>query len=62
MAMAPARGRLLAVLEGGYHVGALARCVSATITTMAGAPISLEAPTSGGPGRDVVAAIAARRR
>jgi acetoin utilization deacetylase AcuC-like enzyme len=59
-ALAPAPGRLVAFLEGGYDLDALARCVTATVATLAGVPVATEAPTSGGPGREVVSRLATR--
>jgi acetoin utilization deacetylase AcuC-like enzyme len=62
MAMAPAPERVVAFLEGGYDLDALAASVEATVTTLAGSPTAPDAPTSGGPGLDVVREVAARRR
>lgn len=54
-ALAPAPGRVLAFLEGGYHLEAVAASVGATLGTWArGAPSHPERPSSGGPGADVV--------
>jgi acetoin utilization deacetylase AcuC-like enzyme len=55
---APSPARLLAFLEGGYDLAALRRSVTATVSTMAGATVHEEPPTSGGPGRDAVALVA----
>jgi len=55
-------GRLVAVLEGGYDLGALARSVRATVETLAGEHSRPEAPTAGGPGREQVRAAAEARR
>jgi acetoin utilization deacetylase AcuC-like enzyme len=62
MAMAPAPGRVVAFLEGGYDLDALTECVAATATTLAGSPASPDVPTSGGPGLEVVREVAARVR
>jgi acetoin utilization deacetylase AcuC-like enzyme len=53
-AFAPRRGRLVAFLEGGYDLDALRRCVTATVSAIAGVDVDTERPTSGGPGRDAV--------
>jgi acetoin utilization deacetylase AcuC-like enzyme len=55
---APAAGRLIAFLEGGYDLDALRQSVGATVAAMAGAPAETDSPTSGGPGRDVVERVA----
>ena len=57
-----AGGRVVSCLEGGYDLDALAASVEATVTTLAGSPTAPDAPTSGGPGLDVVREVAARRR
>ena len=62
-AFAPGPARLVAFLEGGYDLNALRGCVRATVATMAGDPQAVEPatsepPTSGGPGRDVIPAVA----
>ena len=49
-------GRRLAFLEGGYDLDALASCSAAAVGALAGEVRHEEAPTSGGPGRDVVSA------
>jgi acetoin utilization deacetylase AcuC-like enzyme len=54
------RGRAIAMLEGGYDLQALADSTAAALSALAGERHEPEAPTSGGPGRDVVAA--ARRQ
>ena len=59
---APGPGRLVAFLEGGYDEGALARSAAATIAALAGVAYRPEAPTSGGPGLEMVEAVAALRR
>ena len=45
------------VLEGGYALDALAASAAACVGALAGERIEPEPPTSGGPGRDVVAAV-----
>jgi acetoin utilization deacetylase AcuC-like enzyme len=59
---APAPGRLIAFLEGGYDLTALARSVAATVSTLAGEPSRPEPASSGGPGVDVVLSLAEMRR
>ena len=60
---APAAGRVIAFLEGGYDLEGLAKSVGATVACLAGEDWQPESPTSGGPGRDAVqAAVAARRK
>jgi acetoin utilization deacetylase AcuC-like enzyme len=49
-------GRRLAFLEGGYDLDALRDSTVACVGALAGEQLEPEAPTSGGPGRDVVAA------
>jgi acetoin utilization deacetylase AcuC-like enzyme len=58
---APQRGRVVAYLEGGYDLPALARSVGATVAALAGVSWIPEPLTSGGPGREAVA-VAARLR
>jgi acetoin utilization deacetylase AcuC-like enzyme len=56
-ALAPARGRVIAFLEGGYDLDALRASAGATVSALAGDddPSGAdEAPTSGGPGREIV--------
>jgi acetoin utilization deacetylase AcuC-like enzyme len=53
-AFAPASGRTIAVLEGGYDLDALRRSVAATASALLGVDGRPEAPTSGGPGADAV--------
>ena len=53
-----APGRRIAFLEGGYDLDALAACSAACVAALAGERVPTEAPTSGGPGRDAVAAAA----
>jgi acetoin utilization deacetylase AcuC-like enzyme len=55
---APAPGRLVAFLEGGYDLDALRHSVMATVAAMAGAPSDAGVPTTGGPGRDAVDRVA----
>jgi acetoin utilization deacetylase AcuC-like enzyme len=60
---APQPGRLIAFLEGGYDLDALAKSVGATVAALAGEVWQPENPTSGGPGLDAVAtAVAIRAR
>jgi acetoin utilization deacetylase AcuC-like enzyme len=56
---APRPGRVIAFLEGGYDLGALATSVEATVATLAGERRRPEPATSGGPGREAVAAARA---
>jgi len=51
---APRTGRVIAFLEGGYDLDALAKSAGATVATLAGQPSATEDPTNGGPGRDAV--------
>ena len=54
-----APGHVVAFLEGGYDLAALRRSTAACVSALAGAVVEAgEAPTSGGPGREVVAAAA----
>lgn len=53
LAMAP-DGRLVTFLEGGYDLDALSRSAGAVVATLAGASFEGEAPTTGGPGGDIV--------
>jgi acetoin utilization deacetylase AcuC-like enzyme len=55
LALVPA-GRRLVFLEGGYDLDALRLSAAACVSAMAAAPTVPEPPTSGGPGREVVAA------
>ncbi|MGI9054118.1 MAG: histone deacetylase family protein [Ilumatobacteraceae bacterium] len=52
------RRRCVAMLEGGYDLDALSSCAAAVLTTLAGIPTCPERPSSGGPGREVVAEAA----
>jgi acetoin utilization deacetylase AcuC-like enzyme len=56
LGVAPA-GRVVAFLEGGYDLQALALSAGAFVATLAGLPFRPESPTSGGPGRAVVDAV-----
>jgi acetoin utilization deacetylase AcuC-like enzyme len=53
LALAPP-GRRLVFLEGGYDLEALRDSTAAVLVALAGDLLRPEAPTSGGPGRDVV--------
>jgi acetoin utilization deacetylase AcuC-like enzyme len=55
-AFAPAPGRLVVFLEGGYDLQALSDSVASTVATLAGLTDRREPATSGGPGGRVVAA------
>ena len=59
---APAPGRLVVFLEGGYDLDALRASVAATLGHLVGADPHEESPTSGGPGTAQLAAAALRRR
>jgi acetoin utilization deacetylase AcuC-like enzyme len=59
---APAPGRTVLFLEGGYELAALRSSVSATLGALVGSSMATEAPTSGGPGMDRLPAISDRRR
>ncbi len=59
---APGPGRLVLFLEGGYDLGGLRSSVSATLGALTGVAVTTEPPTSGGPGREHVAAVAQHRR
>jgi acetoin utilization deacetylase AcuC-like enzyme len=62
-AFAPGPGRVVAFLEGGYDLDALATSVGATVATLAGEVHRPEAATNGGPGREAVdAAVAVWKR
>jgi acetoin utilization deacetylase AcuC-like enzyme len=54
-ALVPA-GRVVAFLEGGYDLDALAASAAACVGGLAGAGVVPEPPTGGGPGREAVAA------
>lgn len=53
-------GRRVAFLEGGYDLDALEACAAATIAVLAGIDQRTEAPSSGGPGTEVVDAVVDR--
>jgi acetoin utilization deacetylase AcuC-like enzyme len=57
LALAPT-GRRLLFLEGGYDLEALRDSTAAVLVALAGDRLRPEAPTSGGPGREVVDAAA----
>ena len=58
---APSAGRVVAFLEGGYDLQALARSAGATISALAGERWRPEPATNGGPGRSAVTDAARRR-
>ncbi len=60
-AFAPAPGRTVLFLEGGYDLQALRRSTSATVGALLGDPSENEPPTFGGPGTDAVHAAALAR-
>jgi acetoin utilization deacetylase AcuC-like enzyme len=60
--LAPQRGRVVAYLEGGYDLDALASCSAATIASLAGERWRPEPSSNGGPGRDAVERAALARR
>jgi acetoin utilization deacetylase AcuC-like enzyme len=49
------------LLEGGYDLAALRTSVTATLGALLGATDETEAPTSGGPGREMVIRAKAER-
>jgi acetoin utilization deacetylase AcuC-like enzyme len=51
---APRPGRLALFLEGGYDLSALRTSVTATLAALLGASFEGDAPTSGGPGAEMV--------
>jgi acetoin utilization deacetylase AcuC-like enzyme len=55
-------GRTIAFLEGGYDLGALTDSTIATLAALTGLSHHPEVPTSGGPGREVVARLVQLRR
>jgi acetoin utilization deacetylase AcuC-like enzyme len=59
---APAPGRTVAFLEGGYDLVALRSSVRATLGAFAAADPATEAPTSGGPGLENLRIIEDQRR
>ncbi len=56
VALAPTAGRTIAFLEGGYDLDALTASAAASVSALDGVAYDPEPPTTGGPGRDVVAA------
>jgi acetoin utilization deacetylase AcuC-like enzyme len=58
LAFAPA-GRRIAFLEGGYDLTALGQCAAATVGALLDEPVRPEAPTSDGPGIEVLGQVAA---
>jgi acetoin utilization deacetylase AcuC-like enzyme len=52
--LAPAGGRLVLFLEGGYDIDALRASVSGTLGALVDAPVALETETAGGPGAEWV--------
>jgi acetoin utilization deacetylase AcuC-like enzyme len=56
-ALAPGPGRLIAFLEGGYDLRALSLSAGATVAAMCDQDYRPEPPTSGGPGRNMVAGL-----
>ncbi len=59
---APAPGRTVLFLEGGYDLAALRSSVTATLGSLVGAALPSEPPTSGGPGSDHVRRAAVQHR
>jgi acetoin utilization deacetylase AcuC-like enzyme len=57
LALAPP-GRRLVFLEGGYDLAALRDSTAAVLVALSGDRLRPEAPSAGGPGRDVVDAAA----
>ena len=55
-------GRRLAFLEGGYDLDALRDSTAAALGALAGERVHAEAPSAGGPGRDVVVAAGLAHR
>jgi acetoin utilization deacetylase AcuC-like enzyme len=58
---APSAGRLAFVLEGGYDLEALRVSVGAVLAAALGEPVRAEAPSSGGPGMDVLSKVREER-
>jgi acetoin utilization deacetylase AcuC-like enzyme len=56
-AFAPGPGRVVAVLEGGYDLDALRLSAGATAAALVGVSFQPEAPTSAGPGAEVLSAV-----
>ncbi len=59
---APAAGRVVLFLEGGYDLRAVRRSTAATIGALLGEPVGPEEATFGGPGAEAVRAAAAVHR
>jgi len=59
---APAPGRLVLFLEGGYDLVALRSSVRASLGRLMGAPVSQEPSTSGGPGAHALETLMDQRR
>ena len=59
---APAPGRLVLFLEGGYDLDALRSSIGATLGALVGAAPPSEPPTNGGPGRDQLHDVEAQRQ
>jgi acetoin utilization deacetylase AcuC-like enzyme len=59
---APAAGRLVLFLEGGYNLDALTTSVGASLAAVLDAPYRPEPATSGGPGAKVVEAAREQRK
>jgi len=55
-------GRQIWFLEGGYDLDGLASSVAATLSALAGGTVRPEPSTAGGPGHEVVTAVATYRR
>jgi len=51
---APAPGRTVVILEGGYDLTAVARCAGAVCAALVGGDYRPEGRSAGGPGRDMV--------
>ena len=60
--VAPAAGRVVLFLEGGYDLRAVRRSTAATIGALLGEPVGPEEETFGGPGAEAVRAAAAVHR
>ena len=60
LALVP-RGRCIAFLEGGYDLEAVASSAGAALAALVGEEHRPEAPSSGGPGHEVVEAVVRRR-
>ncbi len=61
-AYAPAPGRLLLFLEGGYELDALRRSVTATLAALVDSAGPVDAPSTGGPGLEQLDEVLSRRR